>query len=538
MFGLENADLLVVAAYLVAVTWLGLRAARGVKTSAEYFMPRRFGRWALALSAFSTATSAEQAVTVASKCYSTGASGIWYQWQYLFTTPFYWIVAPLLRRLRAITTADIFEARFDRSVALLYCGVGLLKSTCTLGLMLKGTSTLLAATTAGAVHGDALIVVLTVVFVGYSFLGGWSASVITNVFQGLLTLLFSFMLVPFVWVAVGGMGGMKETLAHAPAMFSLVTPGDVSLFTIVILAIGSLVGLPGIPHNLGIATASRREQDGQFGFTVGAFIKRLCTAAWCLTGLAGAAYFVAAPINPDEVYGRLAQAFLPQLLPGLLGVFIAATLAEVMGTCSSMMNSAAALVTHNLYRHFRPDRPDRHYLLVGRVASVLVVASGVAFAFWLPGVVKGLEIVIAIGPLMGVAFWLGVFWRRTTVGGAWAATVTGLVALLVCERAGVSVGVQLAAILGSATVAGVLASLFTAPVPEAKLDNFLALMNTPVAPGERVDAPCTLPAGVVADGAKRRWRFPMDRRAWWGFAACWAAVLAMILGLWIMLRLG
>ena len=65
-------------------------------------------------SVFGAGTHSDQAVSVVSKTYHSGMSGIWYQWLYLFVTPFNWWIAPILRRCRAITTADFFEARYDR----------------------------------------------------------------------------------------------------------------------------------------------------------------------------------------------------------------------------------------------------------------------------------------------------------------------------------------------------------------------------------------------------------------------------------------
>ncbi|MHC4621864.1 MAG: sodium:solute symporter family protein, partial [Planctomycetota bacterium] len=51
--------------------------------------------------------------------------------------------------------------------------------------------------------------------------------------------------------------------------------------------------------------------------------------------------------------------------------------------------------------------------------------------------------------------------------------------------------------LGGGLLVGILVSLFTRPVAKGKLDNFYALVRTPVRPGEQVKAPCTLPAGAV-----------------------------------------
>ena len=60
---------------------------------------------------FGTGTSADQAVTAVAKTYVSGASGIWYQWLNILVTPFYWILAPLFRRMRAVTSADYLYAR-------------------------------------------------------------------------------------------------------------------------------------------------------------------------------------------------------------------------------------------------------------------------------------------------------------------------------------------------------------------------------------------------------------------------------------------
>ncbi len=57
------------------------------------------------------------------------------------------------------------------------------------------------------------------------------------------------------------------------------------------------------------------------------------------------------------------------------------------------------------------------------MASIGVLADGVPFAYWLPGIVARLEIFEKISAMMGIAFWLGLFWRRTTVAWAWAATL-------------------------------------------------------------------------------------------------------------------
>ena len=140
MNGLALADWFVLAIYLLGVTLLGIWASRRVKSMAEFVMPRRFGKLMMLMHGFGTSTHSDQAVTVASKCYTSGLAGIWYQWMWLFATPFFWLIAPMMRRFRALTTADVFAARYGPSVAVLFCVFGLAKFTVTIGNMLKGSA--------------------------------------------------------------------------------------------------------------------------------------------------------------------------------------------------------------------------------------------------------------------------------------------------------------------------------------------------------------------------------------------------------------
>ena len=118
--GLHIADVFVLGLYLIGTTIIGVWASRRIKNVADFFMPRRFGKAMMIMHAFGTGTHSDQAVSVASKSFTNGLSGIWYQWLWLPVTPFYWLIAPVFRRFRAITTADVFESRFSPSVAMLF----------------------------------------------------------------------------------------------------------------------------------------------------------------------------------------------------------------------------------------------------------------------------------------------------------------------------------------------------------------------------------------------------------------------------------
>lgn len=516
MLGLHIADIIVLCVYFIGVTIIGVWAARLVKNMRDFFMPRRFGKTMLITHAFGTGTHADQAVGVASKTFTSGISGIWYQWLWLFCTPFYWLIAPIMRRFRAITVSDVFTLRYNQSVGILFALVGAFQLTLNIGVMLKGSGAVIAACFGSQVSPDLIILAMTALFMIYGIAGGLSAAIITDFFQGIMTVVFSFALVPFVLNAVGGIAGLRETITD-PRMFSLVAPGDIGLFYIIVIALNALIGIVTQPHTMGNCAAGRTEYDGRFGWTVGNFVKRICTMAWCITGLAALVY-LGKDTNPDHVYGIMARNFLPRIFPGLLGIFLASLLASVMSSCDSFMIASSALFTENMYKPLRPTMSEKHYVFVGRIMTFVVVLCGVLCAYWLKSVVQGLEIFWKLAPMMGIAFWLGLFWRRTTVAGAWAATLgafgmwwlstqpffvyalSSLPGKMTVEKAGVVsmyLPWQMVFYLSTGAILGVVVSLFTKPVPEEKLNKFFELVRTPVLKGEpEPENPCVIPDGV------------------------------------------
>lgn len=556
--GLHTADWVVLGMYFLLVTLIGIRAARKIKTSDDFFMPRKFGKFMMMMFSFGTGTHSDQAVSVASKSFTNGLSGIWYQWLWLPVTPFYWLIAPIFRRFRAITTSNVFEARFNPSVAILFAVVGVVNLVVNIGLMLKGSSEVISASTGGLITSNWAVFFMTVIFVVYGVAGGLSAAIITDFIQGILTIIFSFLLLPFVLNAIGGFEGLRQGIQD-PQMLSLVAPAEIGFFYIAIIAFNGLVGIVTQPHTMGNCAAGKTEMEGRVGFMGGTLIKRLCTIPWCLTGVAAVVYFAGRQIEPDKVFGAVAGEFLPKILPGMLGIFIAAVLASVMSSCDAFMISSSALFTENIYKRLVPHADMKHYIFVGRVAAVLIVSGGVFFAYWLPGVVEGLEIFWKIAPMMGIAFWLGLFWRRTTVAGAWAATLTAFAIWWLTTQSffvdwvdGLAVGESLrltvqkkgqAAIylpwqmifyLAGGTIAGIVVSLFTKPVAAEKLDKFYALIRTPIAPDEQISAPCTLPADAVIP--PKRVLFPNtnfeimtpSRTSVLGFLVGWGCVAVII----------
>jgi Na+/proline symporter len=192
----------------------------------------------------------------------------------------------------------------------------------------------------------------------------------------------------------------------------------------------------------------------------------------------------------------------------------------------------------------------------------VVVLGGLAFAYRLPSLVKGLEIWLSIAPMLGIAFWLGLFWRGMTAQGAWASTLAGFAVWFLATRAAFLAWLgtlpfaealrlvwlepgkppelyepwRIVFYTAAAIGVGIVVSLVSTKTDADRLDRFYALVKTPTKPGEQVERPCTLPEGtIVPERRMLLTAFGLEvpcpsRTSLIGFAAGWMMVGALVGG--------
>lgn len=558
LLGLSWADWATLLLYVALTVWAGVAATRKVKDTIDFFMGgRRFGKAFLIFFAFGAGTSGNDAVGVSSKTYTSGLSGIWYQWLWLFCTPFYWLIAPVMRRMRCLTTGDYFEHRYDGGVAALYTVVGVLQLTLNIGVIQLGAGSMIEGITGGEISRNAAIIGMTVLMLAYGVAGGLAAAVVTDFLQGILTVVLSFLLLPFALNAVGGFSGLHDVIEREfpdQGMFSLSTPGEINLFWIGMLGLNSLIGIVTQPHIIGVCAAGKTEMDGRVGFAAGNLIKRVCTIAWTVVGLCAIVMYLGTDIHPDSVFGQAAKDLLPGVAPGLVGLFLAALIASVVSSTNAFMVSSSGLFTQNFYKRWLVrDREDKHYVWVGRVSGLIIVIIGVWFSFQFTSVPNGLVMFFKLQAMMGPAFWLGLFWRRTTPAGAWAATLGAFAILVATSMGGFHTWAagnlpeymiwngkfrdswQIFFYLLGGFGFGIAVSLITPRMREEKLDRVFRCIRTPVNAEEaHQPEPFMLPPGMPAHEPRKLINHP-DLELYWpsrvalsGFGAIWLVVVLMI----------
>lgn len=633
--GLHFIDWMVLVGYFVVILGVGLYSYLKVQDMSDYFMGgRRFGKVFMMFFAFGSGTSSEQAVSVAAGSFRFGLAGIWYQFLWLIATPFYWIIAPVFRRMRALTTSDFFEARYNTSTATLYSVLGILMSIIFIAGGLFGAGAMIEGL-AGGINPETAkpffpaeyaIAAMTIMFVIYGLAGGLGAAIVTDFIQGVLTIIFSFLLLPFALMVAANVagtdGGFEALHQGTPTrggeeILSLTVSEEVAKkmgqepmtpFYVMMLSIGGLVGIVVQPHIMGVCGAGKTEMEGRVGFTFGNFIKRFCTIAWSFTGLAciiiyltpGNGMIPEAEVEKitsdpeamksfaDQVFGMAAHHILPTISPGLVGLLMAALLAAVMSTCDAQMVVGSGLLTENIYRRFLVKNAGKgHYLWAGRIASLIIVGLALAMLTQFDNVIQVLTRYIqAIPAFIGLSFWFGLMWRRYSPAAVWLSTLAtaavwyltqshkpigwidalGDTALLnqnidylpqmvrnflydtvpsfmnatktngVVTKLDTRVPYQIAMYLSVGAITGIVTSLLTTPTSKEKLDKFYRLIRTPIRPGEKVDAPCTLPENPLPMETAKLihhpgWEVPMPTKVGMiGFFGSWVMV-GLVIGL-------
>lgn len=482
MAGLHFLDYAVVGAYFVVILVLGKIASKGVDSGESFFLAgRKLGKVYQFFLNFGNGTSASDSVSTSSVIYQQGASGVWISLQMIFLNPYYWFMYPWFRRVRLTTTAELFEDRLgSRRLALFYATFQIVMAVAvTMGfsnlVSFKIASALVTKSEAAwsprertavteyrelnqletQTDGAALtpesqqrravlreryargelknyvsalepwsFYALYTIAVGiYIIMGGMASTALTEVFQGVLIVVFSAILIPAGLAAIGGWEQLGAKVA--PDMFLLFARGGAAEFTgwtIVAVLLATLLQTHAGVGNMGLAGSARNEFAARFGAAAGNYGKRFMTVLWAFCGLIAIALFSGTNrlADPDLVWGAMSRLLLG---PGLVGLMFAGVLAANMSTIAAQAMFVSALFARNLYCVARPHATEAQIVRAGRWTIAVVLALGVIVATQLSNVYTVLQFAMTINVPFGAAVLLMFIWRRVTATAVWTAVI-------------------------------------------------------------------------------------------------------------------
>ncbi len=488
IFGsLHVLDLAIIVGYLVAVVYIGHRAAQATGSEEGFFLAgRKLGKLYQFFLNFGNATEPQGAVSTASFVFQQGAPGSWLSFQTVFMNPYFWFMNVWFRRVRLTTLSDLFEDRFaSRGLSLFYALFQILVACVFLGfgnvtaykiassLVVKPEASWTAADRAsiegyrelkalekenasGVLSAEKQIrlaalrdlsargelnsyitvlndVVFYVVFglvVGtYIVLGGMSAAAVNEGLQSILIIVFSLLLIPTGLHAIGGWG---ELAKKVPArMFDLLGASGTDQFSIVALGailLVSVVQNAGLSHNMGICGSAKDEFAARSGVS-GNYLKRLMIIMWAFAGLIAVALFgVGGLSDPDAVWGAMSNRLLG---PGLVGLMLAGVLAGTMSTLAAKALAISSLFVRNVYRQIWPDISQAQGVFYARCTIVVVLVLGTLSALMMGSFFSILKIVLTVNLPFGAAVLTIFWWRRVTAPAVWCCVVLSSLTILV-----------------------------------------------------------------------------------------------------------
>ncbi len=478
-FGVWNS--IVVAIYLAAMIAMGFYFARREKTTGDFFLGgRRVPWWAVGLSIFGTQLSAITFLAIPAKTYAT-------DWVYFLQNLGILAIAPLVvacylpafRRQDVTTAYEVLERRFHLSVRLFGALSFVVFQLARLGIVLFLPALALAAVT--GLNIEACILLMGVLCTLYTLLGGIEAVIWTDVLQVFVLLggaLIALLIV--VLGAEGGAGGVLE-LANGQGKLRLVDGRwDWTMPTLGVILLGAVFNNL-VPYTSDQAVVQRYlttvdERRAARAIWTGALLSVPASLLFFAVGTALFAFYSAHPdrLNPTGPTDQIFAWFIAHELPvGIAGLVVAGIFAASMSSLDSSLNSLSAVITHDLYRRFRPDRTERHYLAGARWITAVLGTLGTATAIVMAQYPiqslwdRFLSWAGLLGGTLAGLFALAVLSRRATTTGAWCGALAAISALVFVRTQTQLSGLLYAAIgLGTCFVVGSLVSRLT-PAREA-----------------------------------------------------------------------
>jgi len=428
-FALNTLDYVMIGAYALVVIAVGLFFARREKDAEQYFLAGRRMTWPLiGVSLFASNISSTTLVGLSGNAYGQGIAVFNYEWMaalvLIIVAAFF---LPSYLRARVFTIPEYLEQRFDRRSRYYFSALTLFLNV--------------VVDTAGSLYAGGLVVqlifpelplwqiiaALTLVAGIYTAAGGLAAVMYTDALQAVLLTAGACVITYAAWQRIDG---WESVLAVTPPeQLSLILPATDTQLPWPGLVTGVfLIGFYfwGMNQFMVQRLLSARDlQHGQRGALFAGFLKLSVLFIMVMPGLMARVLYPELP-SQDLVFPTLMFDLLPA---GLLGLVLAGLLAALMSSIDSTLNSASTLVTMD-FVHTRAPGIDRYKLMwIGRGVTVVFMLLAMA---WAPRIAEFSSLfnylqqvlAYAVSPVVAVLV-TGMFWRRASAAGAFAALIAG-----------------------------------------------------------------------------------------------------------------
>jgi SSS family solute:Na+ symporter len=385
-------DWIIVFALNGAVILYGFYLARGTHSSNEWFLGKRaLAWWAIGISMFATNVDNFDIVSNVGYTYKNGINMLSVHTLGLsiggILAAFF--VIPAIYRAGCYTNSEFLEARFGPSTRAISVMIQLLYRTFVLGMMIWSVHLMLTGMI-GLESGKSWTIVIMLVSLAaiYTAWGGLKTVVMTDALQSVILIVGTLVIFFVVWDVVGGWSGMMTTFeqmkledggnaTHLAHISQYDGSDDYSTSPYLVILAWAIMacGYFTVNHTQTMRLmGSRSIWDMKMAVIVGVGLSIPIMITVILLGLFGKALDPAGLSRPDALFPYLAGEYLTT---GLRGLVVAGLVAAALSTFDSTGSALSAVFTRDIYARFIiRNKPDRHYVIVSRVATPLILALG------------------------------------------------------------------------------------------------------------------------------------------------------------------
>jgi solute:Na+ symporter, SSS family len=493
-------DWIVLGLFVLALVGVILYTLRKKdKDTSDYFLAGRDATWiAIGASIFASNIGSEHLVGLAGAGATSGMAMAHWEMHGWLILLLGWLFVPFYARSGVFTMPEFLERRYNSKSRSFLSIISLVSY-----ILTKVAVTVYAG---GVVFKDVFDIEYITIFnmdidffwisaIGlvvltglYTVFGGMKAVLYTSVLQTPILLFGSIAILVIGLTQLGGWADMMEIVRSTDVKY-FNDAGEV-IYHSTKDSMANLIRSPGDPEFpwtgvlLGSAIigfwywctdqfivqrvlSGRDQKQARRGTIFGAYLKLTPVFIFLIPGMI--AFAMTQKIDPetqrpllylannDAAFSTLVKELLPK---GFTGIVVGGILAALMSSLASLFNSSAMLFTVDFYQKYRPNATEKHYLTVGRLATVVIVILGI---LWIP-VMKGLGKVLyaylqdvqsLLAPGIAAVFLLGVVTKRTTPTAGFVGLVVGFI--LGMLRLGLKV------YYGDATDDGFIFNLIVAP---------------------------------------------------------------------------
>ena len=341
------------------------------------------------------------------------------------------------RKTGAVTVAGYLKARYKSDgLVIITTLLMLIFFVAQMIAQFMGGATLIETVT-GLPYWAALAIFALVVILYTSF-GGFTAVVITDTIQGIVMLIGTFLFIFYVLSNIGSFEAMSVTLdATLPGWDNLTgtgyTPGALLSFWVLVG-----VGVLGLPQTavrgMGFKDTKSLHNAMMIGtIIIGVLMIGMHTAGVWAGSLAAGQTFP----STDYFMPTIVQQIMPA---GMAALFLAAPMAAVMSTVSSLLILASASIVKDLWKQYivkddpvKLDRFNRHLSKSSLIVTFLIGLLVFVLTLTPPDIIFWINL-FAMGGLESCFFWPilgGVFYKKGNSKAAIASTLVGVTVYII-----------------------------------------------------------------------------------------------------------